>query len=392
MNIGIILTAGSSKRMNGTDKINAIVNGKPLWKYSYEVFQKNRNIQKVYLVIKKKFRTTEKIETIPGGKTRFESAKKAFFEITKKENLKDEDIVIFHNAANPILTSQELDLVIDKAKKHGACIAGQIATDTIKIINGDKIEKTLERKKILLAQTPQAFQVRILKKAYTANASSPANPANKKTPTDEASLIEQFGIKPHWIAASEQNRKITTREDLKYFRLLMEGGLTGIGTDSHWFDKNGTLILAGIKIKEFPKLKANSDGDIGIHALGAAISQTLGQGSLGTFADEMNKKGITRSTQFLKPLLAELKKRNLNINHIGLHFECLIPRIDPLVPKIKKSLCRIFKIQSEQIGITATSGEKMTPWGKGKGVHCIALVNLVTAKNIKNFTKIILQL
>lgn len=371
MNIGIILAAGRSKRMNGIDKINAIVKGKPLWKYSYEIFWKSRKIQKTYLVINKNFKTPKKIKTILGGKTRFESAKKAFFEIMKKENLKDADIIIFHNAANPILTSQELNLVIDKAKKHGACIAGQPAADTVKIINRDKIEKTLERKKILLAQTPQAFQVGILKKAYAAN-------AKKRFLTDEASLIEQIGVRPCWIAASEQNQKITTQKDLEYFKLLMEGGLTGIGTDSHWFDKKGQLILAGIKIKKFPKLKANSDGDIIVHALATAISQALGQGSLGTFADEMNKKGITRSTEFLKPLFRELSKKNLQLSHIGLHFECKNPRIDPLIPKLKKSICRIFKIKSEQIGITATSGEKMTPWGKGKGIYCIAIVNLKT--------------
>lgn len=372
-NIVIILAAGESKRMQGIDKIQIEFLGKPVWKHSFDIFQKNKNCGKIFVVTRKNFKSSKKINIIRGGKTRFDSAKIAFRKILHTEKLKDSDIVIFHNAANPFLTSREVDQVIQKAKKHGACIAGTPANNTIKITKGQKITATLPRENILLAQTPQAFQVGILKKAY-----QKAYQQKKETKkiTDESMLLENLNIEPFWIKTSPQNKKITTPEDLNYFYYLFGKSQTGIGTDSHKFDTKGTLKLCGISIKKFPKLKANSDGDIAIHALATAISQALGQGSLGTFADAINKKGMTESTEFLKPLFAKLSKKNLTIGHIGLHFECKNPRIDPLVPDMKKSLCGIFKIKSEQIGITATSGEELSPFGKGKGIHCIATANL----------------
>ncbi len=340
--------------MGGIDKVNAVICGKPLWKYSFEVLEK---FSKVFLITK-------------GGPTRFDSAKIGFEKVCKSEKLKDSDIVIFHNAANPFLDSRELELAIQKAKKHGAAVAGNIAIDTVKKIDGEKITGTFPRKKILLAQTPQAFQVGILKKAYREAAKK------KHIFTDESSLIEAIGVTPHWIPASPLNRKITTRDDLDWMHAMLAQPRTAIATDSHAFDTKGTLRLAGITIKKLPKLHANSDGDVALHALATAISQALGQGSLGTFADEIVVTGITSSKQFLKPLLAELKKQSLVIGHLGLHFECKIPKIDPLVISIKKSLSEILHISAEQIGITVTSGEGLTAFGKGKGIHCTAVVTL----------------
>ena len=121
--ISLLLAAGKSSRMQGIDKVNAVICGKPLWKYSLEILEK---FSKVFLITK-------------GGSTRFDSAKIGFEKVYKSEKLKDSDIIIFHNAANPFLDSRELKLVIEKAKKHGAAITGNIATDTVKRINGEKI-------------------------------------------------------------------------------------------------------------------------------------------------------------------------------------------------------------------------------------------------------------
>lgn len=351
--LSILLSAGKSSRMKGIDKVNIEVCGKPLWKYSFETLEK---FSKVFIITK-------------GGKTRFDSAKIGFEKVCKSEKLKDSDIIIVHNAANPFVDSREIELVIEKAKKHGAAITGNVAIDTVKIRDGKKIIKTFPREKIFLAQTPQAFQVGILKHAYAAHTSGAKI-------TDESALVESIGIKPHWIPASPLNKKITTREDLDWMHAILAQSRTGVATDSHAFDTKGTLKIAGISIKKFPKLHANSDGDVALHALATAISQALGQGSLGTFADTIVAKGTTDSAKFLKPLFAELKKQNLKIGHLGLHFECKNPKIDPLVPFMKKSLCTILKIKSEQIGITSTSGEMLSAFGKGKGIHCTAVVTL----------------
>jgi 2-C-methyl-D-erythritol 4-phosphate cytidylyltransferase/2-C-methyl-D-erythritol 2,4-cyclodiphosphate synthase len=354
----ILLAAGKSTRMQGVDKVHVEIAGKPLWKYSDEILKKNTNIAEI-LVLKK------------GGKTRFDSAKKGFLEVLKKHHPRDSDLIIFHNAANPFLTNQELKSCIQKAKKTGACIVGHKAIDTIKKIDGEKITQTLNRENILLAQTPQIFRVDLLKKAYAQAA------RKKQTFTDEASLLESVGVQVAWVEASKNNKKITTPEDLQWAKTVIGvAQITGVGTDSHKFAAEGALTLGGIQVKNCPRLEAHSDGDVVLHALATALSQALGGGSLGTFADELFRNGATKSTQYLKPLLVQLQKKNLEIGHIAVHLECKKPHIDDIAEAMKKSIATILDIKKEKIAITATSGEGLTDFGKGLGIHCTAVVNL----------------
>ena len=91
----------------------------------------------------------------------------------------------------------------------------------------------------------------------------------------------------------------------------------------------------------------------------------------------MCEKGITDSKEYLKPLLKKIKKKKLKINSLGVMLECKKPKVDPLVPKLKKSLSEILDLKPARIGITATSGEHMTLFGAGLGVQCFAIVSLV---------------
>ena len=140
------------------------------------------------------------------------------------------------------------------------------------------------------------------------------------------------------------------------------------------FNKN--LILGGIKIKNFPALEANSDGDVILHALCNAISSAIGGGSLGTYATKMCARGIKDSKKYLAEVLKKAAAKNLCINQCAVSIEAAKPKIDPLVPKIKKSLSSLLKISPDKIGITATSGERLTPFGRGEGIRCQAVVLL----------------
>ena len=152
----------------------------------------------------------------------------------------------------------------------------------------------------------------------------------------------------------------------------------GIGQDSHMFEKEEKgLVMGGIELKDEKKLKANSDGDVILHAIFNAISQSIGENSIGFYADEMCEKGITDSKKYLMPLLAKVKKKKLKINSLGLMLECKTPKVDPLVPKLKKSLSQMLSLKPSRIGITATSGEHMTLFGAGLGIQCFAIISLI---------------
>ncbi len=123
-------------------------------------------------------------------------------------------------------------------------------------------------------------------------------------------------------------------------------------------------------------MEAESDGDVILHALCNAISGALGGGSLGTYATKMCARGIKDSKKYLAEVLKKAAAKNWSVNQCSISIEAARPRIDPLASKIKKSLSALLKIPSEKIGITATSGEGLTPFGRGAAIRCQAVVLL----------------
>lgn len=141
-----------------------------------------------------------------------------------------------------------------------------------------------------------------------------------------------------------------------------------IGQDSHRIDYNNKdkkLILGGVEFQEDYSLSANSDGDVVLHAITNAVSGITCQNILGKIADDMCKNGITDSEEYLKEALKYLKEK---IVHISLSIECLTPKISPKIEEMRKNIARILQIEENCVGITATTGEGLTEFGKGNGI------------------------
>lgn len=374
----------------GKDKLLMEVGGKPIIYYSIMAFHDRGDIGTITLVasrdnkakieeIIKKYRFPRVGKVVVGGKTRQESFARGLKTISK--TAEKEDVVLVHNGANPLPSQREIEEIIKKTEAGGACITGHYINSTVKEINADHIVRTHDRKKLFAAQTPQAAKYEIFKKAVEKGKKS------KAEATDEAMLLEAIGQKISYVEADENNFKITTPADYEKLKMVLgeppEDFRIGIGQDSHMFEEpkhneNSCLTLAGIKIESEPKLEANSDGDVVLHAIFNAISQALGKMSLGFYADEQCEKGITDSKKYLQIILKKMKKEGFKINTLGLMLECKTPKIDPLVGKMKKSLSELLDIPTQRIGITATGGENLTAFGAGLGIQCFAIVSLKT--------------
>jgi 2-C-methyl-D-erythritol 2,4-cyclodiphosphate synthase len=149
---------------------------------------------------------------------------------------------------------------------------------------------------------------------------------------------------------------------------------TGIGQDSHAFEKNNKpLLLAGIDFSYKQGLRANSDGDVLLHALTNAISSITGVNILGAKADKLCQQGITDSSEYLKLALADLK--NIELQHIAIAIECLVPKISPKIDAMKINLANLLNLNVDDIGITATTGEGLTAFGKGEGIQVFCIVS-----------------
>lgn len=141
-----------------------------------------------------------------------------------------------------------------------------------------------------------------------------------------------------------------------------------IGQDSHRIDyqnKEKRLLLGGIEFQEEYSLSANSDGDVVLHAITNAISGITCKNILGKVADDMCKSGIIDSEEYLKEAIKYLEEK---IVHISISIECQIPKISPKVEEMRSNIARILQIKENCVGITATTGEGLTEFGKGNGI------------------------
>lgn len=156
----------------------------------------------------------------------------------------------------------------------------------------------------------------------------------------------------------------------------------GIGHDSHKFSvsKDKKLILGGFIVPNETGLEANSDGDVILHALFNAISTAIGESSLGVYADKMCENGIIDGKEYLYLVLNKMKNKNLEINNVSISVEAMKPKLEKYNDEIKNSLSKILKIEKDKIGIAFTSGEGLTPFGKGKGMQCFAVVSLIKSE------------
>lgn len=154
---------------------------------------------------------------------------------------------------------------------------------------------------------------------------------------------------------------------------------TGLGQDSHAFENKPSekrLILGGVCFDDCPALAGNSDADVVLHAVTNAVSGVTGVNILGEVADRLClDEGITDSRVYLAEALKYLD--GFVPSHLSISIECRRPRITPRIPEMKAALAELLGLPVRDIGITATSGEGLTPFGKGEGIQVLALITAV---------------
>jgi 2-C-methyl-D-erythritol 2,4-cyclodiphosphate synthase len=153
----------------------------------------------------------------------------------------------------------------------------------------------------------------------------------------------------------------------------------GIGQDSHRFDfedKSKKLILGGVVFEDCPPLEGNSDADVILHSLTNAISGITCVNILGEISDEMClNQGVKDSRAYLQEALKYLE--GCKIAHVSISIECLVPKITPKIADIRKSISRLLEIPENCVGITATTGEGLTPFGQGKGIQVFSCITAI---------------
>jgi len=220
----IICAAGPGSRFGGKRKKQFVeVAGRAVFVRSIELFSNRDNVKQVLLGISQEDQETVKInwgtklsffgvQTFFGGVERFETILKALDLI--KEGI---DLVAVHDACRCCATDQLVTDVIAKAAETGASIPAAPVTATIKQVRDGVIVKTVDRAGLFEAQTPQVFDLALLKKAY-------ANLPNvdRTVVTDDAFLVEALGHKVAIVESDSSNVKITRQSDLPIVEAILK--------------------------------------------------------------------------------------------------------------------------------------------------------------------------
>ena len=144
-----------------------------------------------------------------------------------------------------------------------------------------------------------------------------------------------------------------------------------IGQDSHRFAADGTAgscILGGAVFEDAPPFLANSDGDVVLHAVTNAVSGITCRNILGARADAMCRAGITDSREYLEVAMKDLAKAGFEAVHLSVTIEGKRPKISPKADEMRSSIAKLLGIGEDCVGITATTGEGLTAFGRGEGV------------------------
>ena len=208
----VIVTAGGmGTRMDSEiPKQFMELNGLPVIMHSINAFADYSSTIKLIVVlpsghmdewnsILEKFPIPIEFEVCTGGESRFDSVKNGL------ELIDGEGLVAVHDAVRPLVSVQLIKECFLRAAQKGSAIPVVSLTDSAREITGEE-SRPIDRDKFRLVQTPQVFDLTLLKKAYSQ--------AYRSSFTDDASVVEAFGSKIFLVEGEKKNIKITTQEDL----------------------------------------------------------------------------------------------------------------------------------------------------------------------------------
>jgi len=222
MTTAIIVAAGKSERMGaGTDKAFLSLVSKPVVAWSLLAFERCADIDRIVLVVRKDQQIAAKAVVrmfgiakiqaiVPGGNRRQDSVAAGLAACDP-----DTRYVLIHDGARPCITSDVISEVVKLVKRTPAVTVGHRVTDSIKRVEkGITVAKSEDREKFWAVQTPQAFQIKILREAYAQ--------FGKNDVTDDCQIVEQMGETVKIFENRKPNVKITTVEDLQIASALLK--------------------------------------------------------------------------------------------------------------------------------------------------------------------------
>ena len=408
----IIAAGGRGQRFGGAQPKQLLsVGGRPILERSVMAFASHPAVDALIVALPQALaddppaylRQTDKpIRIVAGGERRQDSVANAF-----RATAEASDIIVIHDAARPFASADLIARTIAAAAESGAAVAAVQSRDTVKeaaLWRGTSaprvVKATLPRETIYLAQTPQAFQRDVLRRALE------IGERDRLDATDEAALVEIAGLPVRLVDGEASNIKITTPEDLPLAEAIAEGlrnadrGLrrpdvgpnenqsairnphsamarAGTGYDLHRLVAGRPLVLGGVTIPSERGALGHSDADVVCHAVTDAILGAASLGDIGRhFSDSDPRWKDANSIDLLRRVVQLVIEQGFMVGNVDVTVILETPKIRDHVDAMRASVAGAIGIDVARVSIKGKTNEGVDAVGRGEAIaaHAIALL------------------
>lgn len=407
----VIVAAGKSARMGGVDKVFTDLHGRPLLKWSLDVFEAMPEVAVIALVLSapslEKGRALvagtglRKVAvTLSGGARRQDSVRAGIDALAASGATFS--LIAIHDAARPFVDDLMVRRGLAALRATGAAVAAVPVKDTIKSAGPDHIVTgTPDRKTLWAVQTPQLFEARLIQDAHR---------RVSHDVTDDASMVEIIGASVEVFDGHSENIKVTTPDDLLLAGLIaarragepgtlgpgsvmaatpmspssgratpVSGGAVRFGTgfDGHKLASPGPLRLGGVDVPFEMRLAGHSDGDVLLHAVASALLGAAGLGDLGRHfpSSDQTIRGID-SRILLGRVVGMVRASGWLPEYVDATIIAQRPRLADYLDRMASAIAESTGLGTDSINVKVTSTDGVGAIGEGQGIAAQAVATI----------------
>lgn len=395
--VAILLAGGSGSRMGASveDKVLVDLAGQPAFSHVLEAFNASGTQDALVVVARDDRQRKQLVHLVKNSRT----ALPVFFTIGGRERQDSvragldmvptgAEWVTIHDCARPAITPRALQAVRKALlATHGPVSLAHRVVDTIRSFDQPPIDtphrgQLLDRSRLWAMETPQAFPRSLLERAHAA-LTGPV--------TDDIGAVEALGEPVLLVESLTPNPKLTRPADLALLESILSQNLmtdtnqtrtrTGFGYDIHRLEAGLPLILGGVRIPSSKGLVGHSDADVLSHAIADAILGAAGLPDIGHYFPNTDDSiaGIS-SQEILRRARDEARKAGLHLINVDATLIAEAPKIAPHIARMKTILAQTLQIEPGDIGIKATTNEKIGSLGREDGMAAQAVATLQGAR------------
>ncbi len=372
-----IIVAGGSGSRSGGKKQWMLLGGRLVLDWSISAFEAAGAVQIVVVVPEEDVKQAQaayggRVWVVAGGAQRADSVISGLKVLVTDTD----DVVLIHDAARPLLKSYHINALLAELETKPAAILALPVTDSLKRGDNNRIVEAPARDNLWRAQTPQAFRLQDILRAYE------RWPADQ-IPTDDAMVAAHSGINVTLVEGDMALHKLTYPADFALLEALISSDSPmkqiriGQGFDAHRWGEGQSVWLCGVEIVHDQTLIGHSDADAGLHALTDALLGAAGLGDIGDHFPPTDPqwKGAS-SDRFLKHAADLIRQRGGDIVNVDVTLICERPKIKPHREAMRNRIAEIIGVEADRVSVKATTTEQMGFTGRGEGLAAQAVCSI----------------